>query len=342
MRFAYPQYLNLLLLLPALVVFYIIVFRQKRRALERFGNLDLVAKITASVSKKRQTLKVFLVLASIFFLIITLARPQFGERLQLMKRRGVDIMIALDTSLSMMAEDIKPSRLERAKHEIAGLIDRLQGDRVGLLGFAGDSFIQCPLTTDYGAAKMFLDAMDINSIPDPGTAIGKAIERSLDAFVKQERKHKVLILLTDGEDHVSDPISAAKKAAEQGVRIYTVGLGTRQGEPIPIKDALGRVGEYKRDSRGEVVMTKLDEETLQKVALQTGGKYYRSTMGEAELDKIYDDISKLEEKDFSTKEFTQYEDRYQYFLIFAIFLLIVEVIVSDRKKVRGLWEGRFE
>jgi Ca-activated chloride channel family protein len=336
MRFAYSHYLNLLLLLPLLVAFYIIVFKQKRKALERFGNLDLVAKITASVSKKRQVTKVFLVFVSLFFLILTFARPQFGERLQIMKRQGIDLMIALDTSLSMLAEDMKPNRLERAKHEIANLIDKLQGDRVGLLAFAGDSFVQCPLTTDYGAAKMFLDAMDTGSIPDPGTAIGTAIEKALGAFVKQERKHKVILLLTDGEDHVSDPISAAKKAAEEGVRIYTIGLGTRKGEPIPIRDSYGNVDQYKRDRQGEVVMTKLDEATLQKIALLTDGKYYRSTMGEAELDKIYEDISKLEKKEFAAKEFTQYEDRYQYFLIFTILLLSLEAILTDRKKAKNV------
>lgn len=342
MRFAYSQYLNLLLLLPLLVVFYIIVFKQKRKALERFGNLDLVTKMTATVSKKRQVFKIFLILVSLFFLILTFARPQFGERLQILKREGIDLIIALDTSLSMLAEDMKPNRLDRAKHEIANLFDKLQGDRVGLLAFAGDAFLQCPLTTDYGAAKMFLDAMDTDFIPDPGTAIGTAIEKALDAFVKQERKHKVLLLLTDGEDHVSDPIAAAKKAAEEGVRIYPIGLGTRKGEPIPLRDSFGNVEEYKRDRKGEVVMTKLDEATLQKVALLTNGKYYRSTMGEAELDKIYEDILKMEKKEFSAKEFTQYEDRFQYFLIFAIVLLSVETILTDRRKAKKIWEGRFE
>ena len=184
--------------------------------------------------------------------------------------------------------------------------------------------------------------MDTGIIPDPGTAIGTAIEKALDAFVKQERKHKVLLLLTDGEDHVSDPIAAAKKAAEEGVRIYPIGLGTRKGEPIPLRVSFGNVEEYKRDRKGEVVMTKLDEATLQKIALLTNGKYYRSTMGEAELDKIYEDILKMEKKEFSAKEFTQYEDRFQYFLIFAIVLLSVEAVLTDRRKAKKIWEGRFE
>jgi len=342
MRFAYPQYLNLLLLLPVLVVFYVIVFKQKRKALERFGNLELLAKMTATVSRKRQIWKVVLILVGTFFLILTLARPQFGERLQIVKREGIDLIIALDTSLSMLAEDMKPNRLERAKHEIGNLIEKLQGDRVGILAFAGDAFLQCPLTTDYGAARMFLDAMDTDFIPDPGTAIGTAIKKGLDAFVKQERKHKVLLLLTDGEDHVSDPIAAAERAAQEGVRIYPIGLGTRKGEPIPIRDSRGNIQEYKRDSKGEVVMTKLDEATLQKIALLTDGKYYRSTMGESELDKIYEDISKLEKKQFAAKEFTKYEDRYQYFLIFAIILFCLEAILTDRKSAKKRWEGRFE
>lgn len=336
----------LLILLPLLITFYWLVFKMKRRAKERFGNLALIEKLSFSFSPKKQRWKVVLILLGTFFLLFSLARPQLGTKLTLMKREGVDMVIAIDVSLSMLAEDIKPSRLEKAKQEINGLISRMRGDRVGLVAFAGVSFIQCPLTLDYSAAKLFLDIIDVNLIPQPGTAIGDAIRTSIKAFNQKERKYKVLIILTDGEDHDSDPLGAAEEALKEGIRIYTIGIGSVQGEPIPIKDGRGQVTGFKKDKEGSVVVSRLDEVTLQKIALTTGGKYYHATSGEMELDKIYDEISKMEKKELEGKLMTQYEDRYQYFLLISVVLLTIEFLISERRskkavnRLMGKAEGR--
>ena len=326
----------LLILLPLLLVFYWFVFRTKRKAKERFGNPVLIEKLSLSFSPKKQRWKVALLLLGVFFLLFSLARPQLGTRLTLMKREGVDIVIAIDVSLSMMAEDIKPSRLEKAKQEVNGLISRMRGDRVGLVAFAGVPFVQCPLTLDYSAAKMFLDIIGVNLIPQPGTQVGDAIRTSIKAFNQKERKYKVLILLTDGEDHDSDPLGAAEEASKEGIRIYTIGIGSVQGEPIPLRDNRGQVTGFKKDREQSVVVSKLDEVTLQKIALTTGGKYYHATSGEMELDKIYDDISKMEKKELEGKLMTQYEDRYQYLLLISVILLSLESLLSDRRSKRAV------
>jgi len=326
----------LLILLPLLIAFYWFVFGMKRKAKERFGNLDLIEKLSLSVSQKKQRWKVTLILLGTFFLLFSLARPQLGTKLTLMKREGVDIVIAMDVSISMMAEDIKPNRLEKAKQEVNGLISRMRGDRVGLVAFAGVPFIQCPLTLDYSAAKMFLDIIDVNLIPQPGTAIGDAVRTSIQAFNQKERKYKALILLTDGEDHDSDPLGAAEEASKEGIRIYTIGIGSVQGEPIPIKNNQGQITGFKKDKEGSVVVSKLDEVTLQKIALTTGGKYYHATSGEMELDKIYDEISKMETKELEGKLLTQYEDRYQYFLLVSVILLSIEFLLSERRSKKAV------
>ena len=241
-----------------------------------------------------------------------------------------------------MAEDIKPNRLEKAKHEIGTLIDQLQGDRVGLIAFAGKAFVQCPLTLDYGAAKMFLDVMEPDLIPVPGTALGEAIQKAVTAFVEKERKHKVLILITDGEDHMGKPLEMAKASAKEGVVIYGVGIGSLKGVPIPLYDGRGISTGFKKDRQGEVVMTKLDELTLQKIALETNGNYYRASPGEVELKKIYDDILKMEKKALTSQQYAQYEDQFQILTGIALFFLILEVLVSERKKLKKEWRGRFE
>jgi Ca-activated chloride channel homolog len=341
-RFAYINFLYLLVLVPALIAFFIYAFRRKRKALALFGNLDLVKLLSASVSRKRQVWKAGVLVAAVLFLVIALARPQFGTKMKTVKREGQDIVVALDVSLSMMAEDIKPNRLEKARHEISTMIDKFQGDRVGLVAFAGKAFVQCPLTLDYGAAKMFLDAMEPGLIPTPGTAVGEAITRSVSCFSAQERKHKILILITDGEDHVGEPLEAAKTAAKEGVVIYTVGIGSLEGVPIPVTDERGFSTGFKKNREGGVVMTKLDELTLEKIALETGGKYYRATPGEAELNRIYDDILKMEKKSLSSKQFEQYEERFQWLVGIALFLLALEVLIPERRRVKKAWIGRFE
>jgi len=326
-------FLNFLLLIPILVIFFIFSAIKKRKSLDMFGDKIVLEKLLASKSIAKDRAKRVLIIIGIAFLIFALSRPQIGTRLTMAKRRGVDVLIAMDTSSSMRAKDIKPSRLEKAKLEVASLIDKLKGDRVGILTFAGNSFIQCPLTLDYNAVKMFLNIIEPGMMPKPGTAIGDAIKTAQSAFIKKERRHKVLILLTDGEDHGTNPVEAAKDAKKEGVIIYTIGIGTKKGEPIPMVDESGKRTGYKKDKHGEVVMSRLDEATLQKIALITDGKYYHATPREFELDKIYNEINNMEKKELSSRLFTQYEDRFQYFLGIAIILLCIEFIVGDRKKI---------
>lgn len=341
LRFANSSLLHLLWLVPLLVVFYVYVFKAKTRAMKRFGNLELLKRLSQNTSRTRQIAKVVMIIVAVVFMIYSAARPQIGTKLEEVKREGVDIIVAMDVSASMLAKDIPPSRLSKAKHEVENFIDLLKGDRIGLIAFSGVAFVQCPLTLDYGAAKMFLNIMSPDLIPTPGTAIGRAIELAIKAFEQKERKYKVLILITDGEDHQGNALKFAEEADRQGIVIYCVGIGSPKGEPIPLsKEGRKNVG-FKKDRQGNVVITKLDEVMLEKIALQTGGKYYRATSGEDELHKIYDEISKMEKKELGSMQFSQFEDRFQYIIIFAIILLVIEMVVPERRKVQQEWRGRF-
>ena len=341
-RFANQEYLFLLLLIPLAVIFYYAVFKWKRKALARFGSMDLVEKLSRSTSRGRQIIKVALIIFSILFMTLAVTRPQIGTQLEEVKREGVDIFLALDVSISMLAEDIKPSRLAKAKHEISSFIDLLEGDRIGLIAFAGEAFVQCPLTLDYGAAKTFLDIMDPASVPERGTNLTAAIAIAMKSFESQERKHKVLILITDGEDHGDDVLKIVEAAEKEGVVIYTVGIGSPKGVPIPLYDNRGIQKGFKKDRRGEVILTRLDQITLEKIALTTGGKYYQSVTGETKLAKIYDEVAKMEKKELASLKISQFEDRFQYVLIFAILFLVLELIISERVKKYQEWKGRFE
>lgn len=333
MHWGSPVYLNLILLIPVIIAFFIFVSMQKKRKLAIFGEMALIEKLSASRSIAKDRLRKILLIIAICFLVIALARPQIGAVLTMTKRYGVDILVALDVSKSMASQDIKPSRLEKAKLEVASLIDKLKGDRIGILTFAGDSFVQSPLTLDYSAAKMFLSIISVDMMPVPGTAIGDAIRTAQKSFIKKERKHKVLIIMTDGEDHGTDPVKIAREAKKEGIIIYTIGIGTAKGELIPELDESGKAKGYKKDKNNEFIMSKLDDVILQKIALVTDGKYYHATAGEFELDKILDDIQKMEKKELSSRLFTKYEDRFQYFLGIALILLIVECLIGERKRV---------
>ena len=340
-KFASIYYGYFLVLAVFLFFFYIYAFHKKKQAMKRFGSLGLIEVLASSTSRRRQIIKAGLMVCVTALLIFALMRPQVGTRLEEVKREGQDIVIALDVSRSMLAEDIKPNRLEKAKHEIAGLIDRLEGDRIGLVAFAGKSFVQCPLTLDYGAAKMFLDIMDTETIPVQGTAISEAIKTSIGVFNRRERKNKILVVITDGEDHESNPLETAKEAKKEGIMIYTVGIGSLQGVPIPAS-ASGDVKGFKKNKKGEVVISKLDELTLEKIALETNGKYYRATPREAELDKIYEAIAGMDKKELASLQFTQFEERFQYVLLLALFLLVFEMLFSERVTVKREWMGRFK
>jgi Ca-activated chloride channel family protein len=342
MRFAYPVYLHVLWLIPIFLVFFLWVAKLRQRSLERFGETHLVTKLSRTVSRRRQRVKMVLLLLALLFLGIAIARPQIGTHAVPVKTEGIDLVFTLDTSLSMLAEDIKPNRLERAKHEIAALMDKLQGDRVGIVIFSGTSFIQCPLTFDYSAAKLFLDAVDTNSISVPGTALEDALYTSIKAFENsQAETSKVIILLTDGESHEGDPIKTVEEAEKKGIKIYTIGIGSQKGEPIPIRNEQGDLVGYKKDNAGNIIMTKLDQLTLEKISVLSDGQFYRVSTGGIELEKIYEDISQMEKTLQDTRLVTHYEEQYQYFVGIALLLILIDTFLTDRRTVKKVWEGRF-
>ncbi|RME21264.1 MAG: VWA domain-containing protein [Candidatus Zixiibacteriota bacterium] len=332
MRFFAPENLLLLIVVAFVGVFIFWAVARKKALLARFGDLPLILKTAPYISFARQRTKGLLLILGMVFMVLALARLQFGTYLERVKREGLDIIVALDVSNSMLARDFKPSRLDKAKQEIRGIIEHLGGDRIGLVAFAGDAFVQCPLTLDYAAARMLLSVMDTRSVSIQGTSLASAIKVASDAFEHKERKHKVLLLLTDGEDHGGEAEKAAEEARKQGVRIYTVGIGSTAGEPIPILDRNGNQVGFKKDENGDVIVSRLDEETLQKIALATGGKYYHATAGEMELDKIFDEISKLEKKEQQGTLVTRYDDRYQWLLLIALMFIIGEFFLPERKK----------
>jgi Ca-activated chloride channel family protein len=340
MRFGNPEYFWLLLALPLLVGFFIWAYQRKQRALGRFAQMQLVRKLTPTSGLQRQVLKWVLLLAVFLFFAVALTRPRFGVKAEMVERRGVDVMIALDISRSMLAQDIVPDRLARAKHEIAKFIDLLKGDRVGIILFAGESFVQCPLTLDYAAAKMFLEAVDSDWISIQGTALADAIRQAAKAFKSRERKHKVLVLLSDGEDHEGEAVEAARDAGKEGVRIYTVGLGSEQGVPIPVRRGRGNVV-YKKDRGGNLVMTRLNPVVLEKVALEADGRYFHAGT-DLDLVRIYTEIAKMEKRDFGMNKMTVYEERYQIFLLLAFLLLLLEFFVPERIRRKEEWRGRFD
>ncbi|NUN70299.1 MAG: VWA domain-containing protein [Bacteroidetes bacterium] len=330
-RFAHPEYLYLLAVLPLLMLLYIIVRVQSAKAKRAFSSSELFRRLAEAHSTRKGTLKAALLLTAVAMLIVALANPQVGTRMEEVKQEGVDMFIALDVSKSMLAEDIKPNRLEKAKYEIRNLIERLAGDKIGVIVFSGEAYTQFPLTIDYSAASLLLDVVDVESVPNPGTAIGSAISQAMKSYNFEEPSTKVLVIMTDGENNSGDAIEQARAAAEKGVRIYTVGLGSPAGAPIPVYNSAGQQSDFKRDRSGNIVLTKLDEVSLQEIASIGKGNYYRATNTQDELDAIYRDINSLEKREFGAKQFTEFDDKFQYFLFIAFLLLLTESILSDRR-----------
>ncbi len=331
MHFARPYFLFLLLLIPFWILFFIIVLKHKRRTLSSFIPAPLWERVIPCYSAKKDGIRAVLFTGLFFLFSFALAGPQIGMKMVKSEQKGLDIFIALDTSKSMLAEDIKPNRLKKAQEELSLLINRMEGDRVGIIAFAGLAFLQCPLTTDYDAAKMFLKQVNTDLIPEPGTDLGTAIIEALDNFPSEEKKYKVLILLTDGEDMEGVALKAAEEARRQGVRIFIIGLGSREGARIPVFNSEGLFVDFKKNRKGEIVVTKLDEILLKKIAMVTGGRYYRSTTGGLEVDMIYKDMSHMERKDIKSGMERQYIDRYQYVLFLGLLVFIGGRILSERR-----------
>lgn len=330
MKFAQLPYLWFLAVIPALIAFYIYAARQKRKAAERFAQYNLWSGLLDSVSTRKGKIKRGLILSGLFFIIITLIQPQWGHHWEEIKRRGIDIIICLDVSRSMLAEDVRPSRSERAKKEIESLIGTLKGDRVGIVAFAGTAFIQCPLTLDYATAKLFLNDIEPGIIPLGGTDIGKALKKGIEAFTGKENKNKAIILITDGEDISGQAAEAAEEAKKQNVAIYPVTVGLPEGAPIPITDEHGNKT-YIKDTNGRVVISKADQNLLSKIAYTTGGKPGGIGTGQFSLEDIYiREIGKLEKDDLGSTKRKRYHDKFQWPLGIAILLLAAESMLTER------------
>ena len=329
-RFAHSEYLYLLLLLPLMLALFFWTGVLRRRALQRFGNPQLLSQLMPMAGKYKHGVKFVVAALAFACIVLSVANPQIGTKLEEVKREGVDIMIALDVSNSMKAEDLKPSRLENAKQEISRMIEKLQNDRIGLIVFGGESYLQLPLTTDYSAAKLILSTIDVDVVPVPGTAIGSAIKLAMKSFAEGETKHKVIVVITDGENHEDDAIAAAKDAASEGTVVHTIGMGSAEGAPIPVYENNVQVG-FKKDYEGNTVITKLDEPGMRQIAEAGNGQYIRATNQQNELDVVLKEIQAMEKKEFGAKVFTEYEDRFQYFLGAACLLLLAEFFISERR-----------
>ncbi len=331
LRFEHPEYLWFLLLIPVLGVGFFILNVWQKKQLRRFVGETLISQLAPEASLAMRIVKQLLVLFTLACLILAIANPQVGTRLEEVKREGIDLFVALDVSLSMKSEDIRPCRLEKAKRDVSELLQKLSGDRVGMIVFAGDAFVQFPLTADYAAADFFLSAIDVDAVPVPGTMIGSAIEVALKSFSKDAPTQKAIVVVSDGENTEGDVMSAVEDAKKAGVRVYSVGMGTPEGGPIPIYNQNGDRVDYKRDQSGSIVLSKLDETMLQQIAATTGGTYHRATSGGNEIDDIFKELSSLEKVEFGTKQVTGFETRYQYPLGFALLLLVIELMLSERR-----------
>ena len=331
MRFARPDFIMLIFITSCVIGFYIWAFKSRRAARERFAQKDLLKELLSRVNIKRQTLKTVFLASAVFLCLVALLRPQWGFKWQEVRRRGIDILIALDTSKSMLASDVKPSRLERAKLALGDFVGRLGRDRVGLIAFAGTAFLECPLTADYGGFLLTLENIDTDAIPRGGTSISSAIKEAMRSFPSARKKDKVLVIITDGEDHEGNPLRVAVEAAKEGIIIFCVGIGTREGELILVEQE-GGSREFLKDSAGNVVKSRLDEETLQKIALATGGAYVRSTSAEFGLDLLYKEKLFAMQKSESVGRMNKlYQERFQIPLAIALLLILMEMLISDAK-----------
>ncbi len=340
MTFSRPELLPPLAIAVVLLpVFLVWALRSADRARARLLAEELLPKLARGWSRGRRRTKAILQVTGVLLVLFALAGPRVGSREITVKRKGIDLIFCIDTSTSMMAEDIRPSRLAKARRQVSAFLERLEGDRVGLVVFAGSAFLQCPLTVDYGAARMFLDVVDTNSVSTPGTNLGAAVRRALQAFPEGDDKYKAIVLVTDGEDHGGEGLRAAEEAARRGIRIYTIGVGSDNGEPIPLPEELG--GGYKKDRQGNIVMTSLDAESLERIALETGAEFHRATTGELELDRIYESLSRLEEREVSSRSFTAWEERFQWPLGLGLLLLLLDFLLPERIRTKREWEGRF-
>jgi len=329
-RFAHIDYLFLLLILPFLCILFLVARYLKKKAIRSFGDLNIISQLMPDVSYSRPVIKFIFIIIALTGIIFAMAGPQFGSKLEEVKRKGVEIVIALDVSNSMMAEDIQPNRLERAKQAISKLVDRLSNDKIGLIVFAGDAYTQIPITTDYASAKMFLSSITTEIVPKQGTAIGSAINLGMKSFSPSDELNKALIIITDGENHEDDAVEAAKKATGKGIIVHTLGIGLPKGSPIPVKGKYGQQN-FKKDSKGNIVISKLNEIMLRKIASAGNGIYIRATNTRLGLNSLLDEINKMEKEEIESKVYSEYDEQFQYIIGIVLFFLFLEFILLERK-----------
>lgn len=326
-RFEEPTYLYLLLLLPFLAAFYLYSNYRRRKAIRKFGDPVLMAQLMPDVSKYRPDVKFWLVFAAIGLFAVLLARPQFGSKLETVKRQGVEVMIALDISNSMLAQDVQPSRLEKAKRLVAQLVDKMENDKVGMIVFAGDAFTQLPITSDYISAKMFLESINPSLISKQGTAIGAAINLATRSFTPQEGVGRAVIVITDGENHEGGAVEAAKAAAEKGIQVSVLGVGMPDGAPIPVEGT----NDFRRDRDGNVVVTRLNEQMCQEIAQAGDGIYVRVDNSNAAQRVIAQEINKMAKADVETQVYTEFNEQFQAVAWIILLLLLAEMLILERK-----------
>lgn len=329
-RFENETLYLLFIIIPVLIFIFIFSNIIKKQKLSKFASKDILLKITDGISKYKNSTKFIFILIAISSLILAIMNPQIGSKLEEVKREGIEIMVAIDVSNSMLAEDIKPNRLESAKQAINNLINKLYNDKIGIILFAGDSFLQLPLTTDYSAAKLLLSTVSTDLIPTQGTAIGSAIQLAMDSFTEESKSGKALIVITDGENHEDDALSMAKEANEKGITITTIGMGTEEGAPIPLMRNGQRV-DFIKDREGNTVVTKLDAAMLSQIASAANGGFLRASNAGVDLKEIIDEMQDLDKETFESKVFTDYEDRFQIFLAICLFILVLEFFISNRE-----------
>lgn len=329
-RFEDEKILIGLAVIPLVLLIYILTSRFQKRQLQKWGDQLLLNRLMPDFSASRTFVKFVLWIVAFGIMILALARPQFGTKMAEVKRKGIEMIIALDVSNSMMAEDIQPSRLENAKMAISKLVDRLENDKIGLIVFAGDAYIQMPVTTDYQAAKLFLNSINTQIVPRQGTAIGSAIHLAMRSFTPNSEKSRAIVIITDGENHEEDAVEAAKEAAAAGIIIHTIGIGSVQGVPIPVSSA-GNQKDYRKDENGQVIISKLNEELLRQIAEAGGGTYVRATASRTGLTTILDEMNKMEKQDIQMKVYSEYDEQFVHYAGFAIFLLLIDFVLSSRR-----------
>ncbi|MDD3095742.1 MAG: VWA domain-containing protein [Candidatus Neomarinimicrobiota bacterium] len=332
LSFAQPGILGLLILLPLLLIAAFLKAKQRRKKMEIHIHPAMLGRLYDPARRSLLALKHGLLLFSLAMMILSAAGLRIGSGLKELKQEGMDVIVALDLSASMTAEDISPSRLERSKYEVLRLINNLKGDRIGLVAFAGVSFLQCPITSDYRTATMMLEMMDTQLLPVQGTAFADAIYTAIDAFPDENQQYKAIILISDGEDHEQDIDAALQRAAEEKVLIYSLGVGTLKGSPIPVYDNAAKLVDYKRDSEGRVITTVLQENTLRQIAASGNGRYYRLGAVREPILSIYEHILHGDRQEYQTHEFARYRELYLIFAIFALFSLLLAVLLPETLK----------